>query len=97
MSDTTGAKNTDRELWRGPDQGTGSYYADSIHVTEGGGIGINCGGYVFVRPLRDWHAMPARIEALEKALRLAIEELGWGEMEQARKRLRAAIAPEQDK
>ena len=39
----------------------------------------------------------ARIEALEAALRLAIEELGWGEMEQTRNRLRAALAPEQDK
>lgn len=39
------AKNTDRELWRGPDKGAGSYYADSIHVTEGGGIGINVGGH----------------------------------------------------
>lgn len=29
--------NTDRELWRERDD----YYADSIHVTEGGGIGIN--------------------------------------------------------
>ena len=38
-----------------------------------------------------------RIEALEKALRLAIEELGWGELDQARRRLRAALAKEQDK
>ena len=67
MSDME-AKNTDRELWRGPDEGGGSFYADSIHITEGDGIGINCGGHVFVRPLRDWHAMPARIEALEAAL-----------------------------
>jgi hypothetical protein len=43
--------NTDRELWREtPDD----YYAPSIHVTEGGGIGINVGGYVFVMPLRKW-------------------------------------------
>lgn len=34
------AVNTDREIWRGPDTGDGSYYADSIHVTEDGGIGI---------------------------------------------------------
>lgn len=44
--------NTDRELWRERD---GDYYADSIHVTTSGGIGINCGGYVIVMPLRDWH------------------------------------------
>jgi hypothetical protein len=50
-------QNTDRELWRGPDEGNGDYYADSIHVTEGGGIGINCGGHVIVMPLRDWFAL----------------------------------------
>ena len=67
------ANNTDREIWRGPDDGNGSYYADSIHVTEGGGIGINCGGHVIVRPLRDWHKQAARIEALEAALRKIAE------------------------
>jgi hypothetical protein len=46
--------NTDRELWRERD---GDYYADSIHVTEGGGIGINCGGTVIVRPLKEWHKL----------------------------------------
>ena len=47
--------NTDREIWRGPENG--GYYADSIHVTEGGGIGIHVGGHVIVKPLRDWHAL----------------------------------------
>ena len=51
--DEHGAANTDRELWRESD----SYYADSIHVTADGGIGINCGGHVFVKPLREWHAL----------------------------------------
>jgi hypothetical protein len=55
--ETATANNTDREIWREPDEGNGSYYADSIHVTEGGGIGINCGGHVIVKPLRDWHAL----------------------------------------
>lgn len=59
MSDQNQAKNTDRELWCGPDEGNGSYYADSIHVTEGGGIGINCGGYVIVKPLKEWFALAA--------------------------------------
>ena len=44
--------NTDRELWR---EVPGDYYADSIHVTEGGGIGMNVGGYVIVLPIREWH------------------------------------------
>ncbi len=54
---TTGeqvCENTDRELWR---EREGDYYADSIHVTKDGGIGINCGGHVFVKPLRSWHEL----------------------------------------
>jgi len=47
-------ENTDRELWR---EREGDYYADSIHVTKQGGIGINCGGSVFVKPLREWHRL----------------------------------------
>lgn len=50
-------ENTDREIWRGPDEGLGSYYADSIHVTKAGGIGINCGGHVIVKSPRAWHGL----------------------------------------
>jgi len=57
MMDNGPYKNTDRELWRGPDEGCGDYYADSIFITEGGSIGINCGGSVIVKPLRDWHKL----------------------------------------
>jgi hypothetical protein len=52
--DTTACKNTDREIWR---EREGDYYADSIHVTEGGGIGIDCGGSVYVKPVREWHRL----------------------------------------
>jgi hypothetical protein len=48
--------NTDREIWR---ERAGDYYADSIHVTQSGGIGINCGGYVYVLPVREWHRLAA--------------------------------------
>lgn len=58
MSDSE-AKNTDREIWRGPDEGCGDFYADSIHVTEQGGIGIDCGGHVIVMPVRSWHKLAA--------------------------------------
>lgn len=51
------AENTDREIWRGPDEGNGSYYADSIHVTKMGGIGINCGGHVIVKSPSAWHGL----------------------------------------
>jgi hypothetical protein len=47
-------ENTDRELWR---EREGDYYADSIHVTKEGAIGINCGGTVIVKPLRAWHQL----------------------------------------
>jgi hypothetical protein len=57
------AKNTDREIWREtPDD----YYSPSIHVTEHGeGIGIDVGGYVFVKPVREWHRL-AKEEAAER-------------------------------
>jgi hypothetical protein len=67
------ALNTDRELWR---EKPGDYYSDSIHVTEGGGIGLNCGGCVIVMPIRKWHALaeaaqvtppPSLIDKLNKA------------------------------
>lgn len=45
------AANTDRELWR---EREGDYYADSLHVTAQGAIGINCGGFVYVKPVREW-------------------------------------------
>lgn len=61
-------ENTDRELWRGPDEGSGDFYADSIHVTQTGGIGINCGGMVYVKPLREWHRIAASHDALVTAL-----------------------------
>lgn len=47
-------QNTDKEIWR---ECEGYYYADSIHVTEDGGIGINCGGHVIVMPVKKWHEL----------------------------------------
>jgi hypothetical protein len=44
--------NTDKEIWR---KKPGDYYAPSIHVTEGGGIGMNVGGHVIVAPIERWH------------------------------------------
>ena len=52
---TEGAcENTDRELWR---ERFDDFYADSIHVTKDGGIGINVSGHVIVMPLQKWHAL----------------------------------------
>jgi hypothetical protein len=54
------SENTDRELWRErPDD----YYAPSIHVTQGGAIGINVGGAVYVKPLRAWHELAVAADA----------------------------------
>jgi hypothetical protein len=64
MTDTP-VQNTDRELWR---EREGDYYADSIHVTKDGGIGINAGGSVFVMRLRDWHQLAARLTVPWKPL-----------------------------
>lgn len=53
----SGAKNTDREIWR---KVPGDYYSPSIHVTEGGGIGIDVGGFVIVKPVKWWHELAKR-------------------------------------
>lgn len=45
-------KNTDRELWR---EDVTDRPANTLFITEGGGIGMNCGGMVIVMPLRKWH------------------------------------------
>ena len=54
MTEQPCVENTDTEIWR---ERPADYYSDSIHVTQGGGIGINCGGKVYVKPLRVWFAM----------------------------------------
>lgn len=51
---TQACQNTDRELWR---ERPGDYYSPSIHVTAGGGIGINVGGTVYVKTAEQWHAL----------------------------------------
>jgi len=59
------SNNTDRELWR---EVPGDAYAPSIHVTADGGIGINCGGEVFVAPVTVWHKWAQQDEAFEAKL-----------------------------
>ena len=58
-AESQACKNTDREIWRGPDEGGGDFYADSLHITKEGALGINCGGYVVVMPIREWHRLGA--------------------------------------
>src|SRR5688572_5556553 len=56
MSDNQPCVNTDRELWR---EVEGDYYAPRVFVTTDGGIGIDVGGFVIVKPVRQWHALGA--------------------------------------
>ena len=63
------AENTDIELWR---ETEGDAYAASIHVTKGGGIGINCGGRVYVKPIREWHRL-ASLQSLGEIPDAAVE------------------------
>jgi hypothetical protein len=61
-------QNTDKEIWR---KVPGDYYSPSIHVTEGGGIGFNVGGYVIVQPIEAWHAQDKEIAGLREELEAA--------------------------
>jgi hypothetical protein len=67
--------STDRELWREtPDDA----YSPSIHVTAAGGIGINVGGTVVVRTVREWHGLvvqPPDLASQIRRLKAAITEL----------------------
>ena len=47
-------KNTDKHIWRLDENDP---YSPSIHVTENGHIGINVGGTVIVKPIKDWHIL----------------------------------------
>lgn len=57
------AQNNDRELWR---EVEGDHYADSIHVTENGNIGIDVGGNVIVMPVEEWHKLASELIGSEK-------------------------------
>lgn len=45
--------NTDRELWREPEDRNGMSMAN-VFVTIDGGIGMNVGGSCVVMPIREW-------------------------------------------
>jgi hypothetical protein len=63
-------QNTDRELWR---EIEGDYYADSIHVTKEGAIRIHVGGLVYVKSVKDWHALAGFFEKYQKLQRVIFE------------------------
>lgn len=53
-------KNTDRELWRESDDR--SQCSPTIHVTQDGHIGINVGGTVITRTIREWHDLAVKAD-----------------------------------
>lgn len=67
MSSDIAYENTDVELWREQPEGTpDSYYSPSIHRTDSGGIGINVGGMVYVKTLKEWHRLTEQEAIREK-------------------------------
>ena len=57
LCDFTECENTDRHLW--PETSPVDAPEEKLFVTSAGGIGINIGGHVIVRPLREWHRLAA--------------------------------------
>ena len=55
--DFTECENNDRHLW--PETSPVDAPEEKLFVTSAGGIGINIGGHVIVRPLREWHRLAA--------------------------------------
>lgn len=71
-------QNTDTEIYRGPSRcewgDEDRFYADSLHITKEGALGINCGGYVIVRPIREWFSLAKNQHAkLLQAVEMARE------------------------
>lgn len=83
MDDVAACKNTDVEIWR---EREGDFYSPSIHVTEGGGIGLDVGGHVIVKPIRDWHNLA---EALAAAIQA--RDLYHNQRDRAQMELRRAL------
>lgn len=66
LPDVQAFQNTDREVWR---ETPGDFYSNSVHLTATGGLGINVGGTVYVKPPAEWHrlASGARSTAAQPA------------------------------
>ena len=46
--------NTNTELFR---EIKDDYYSPSIHVTKNGKIGMDVGGYVYEKTIKEWHSL----------------------------------------
>jgi hypothetical protein len=56
VTDDQACKCTDRELYRE----SNDYYAYRVFVTEDGAIGMDVGGSVVVKSIREWHRAATR-------------------------------------
>lgn len=72
LSDGGPCENTDRQIWPVEND---DYYAPRIHVTKEGNIGIDVGGHVFVKPLREWHWLAINHTQSELAARQSAETI----------------------
>lgn len=75
--------NIDREIWRGKSRAEfgdpGRFYADSLFIPTGDveALGINCGGMVIVKPIREWHALAAQPPVQQAEARLSEEQVRY--------------------
>ena len=53
--------NTVKTIWR---EDVSDRPGDSIFVTEGGGIGIQCGGHCVVMKVREWFKLAGSVPVL---------------------------------
>lgn len=60
MNETT--NSTDRELFRENADSPHAYYEPSVHVTEGGLIGMSVAGTVYVKSIAEWHQLAGGAE-----------------------------------
>ena len=61
-------QNNDKILYREKNSTHYGSFDDSLFVTEGGGIGINVAGTVYVKPLKEWHQLSNEDDRLKAEL-----------------------------
>ena len=69
VGDNQACKNEDRLIYS---ETQNNRTCSSIHVTKQGGIGINCGGSVWVKPLKEWYRLAEERIARRKARQIGI-------------------------
>lgn len=54
-NESTACVNTDRDLFiLNPTEG---YYSPRVFATKDGGIGMDVGGHIIVKTIREWHKL----------------------------------------